>query len=73
MDSKPYIKLAKGCLILLHGLRSVHNSRKNQLYTYKSYQTHLGDSVHNKKNQLYTYLACENRPSVLTYCDSYAT
>ena len=65
MDSKSYVKLAKGFLMLPSSVTgSVHNSRTNQLYIYKTYKTCLPDSVHNsRKNQLYTSLACENRPS----------
>ena len=51
-------------------MKSVHNSRKNQLYTSKTYETRLCDSVHNsKKNQVYTNIA---NMRVFTYCDSYA-
>ena len=48
MDSQPYVKLyvklAKGCLILpslVTEFNEVYNSRKNQLYTYKTYETCL--------------------------------
>ena len=79
MDSKPYLKLAKGYLTCLHWLqsstRSVHNSRKNQLlvYTCKTYETRLPILHTILKNQLYTYLGCENRPLRFEYCDFYAT
>ena len=74
MDSKPYVKLVKGCLYCLHWLqsstRSVHNSRKNQLYT-SDLQTRLCDSAYNSsKNQLYTYLPGLGEQA---YCDSYST
>ena len=64
MDSKPYVKLAKGCLVLPSSVTEfnevcIHNSSQNQLCTYKtSYsKTRFRNSVHNsRKNQLYINL-----------------
>ena len=66
--SKPYVKLAEGCLILASSVTEFNEVYtilgQNCLYTYKTYETRLRDSVHNsRKNQLYTYLACDKRPS----------
>ena len=83
MDSKPYVKLAKGCLVLPSSVTEfnevcIHNSSQNQLCTYKtSYsKTRLRNSVHNsRKNQLYINLPSSREQlglRVFTHCVSYA-
>ena len=52
-------------------MRSVHNSRKNQLYTYKACKSTLSHSTHcgSAHNTIYTYCtAYESRPSRFMHC-----
>ena len=66
MPSQFYTQLTSYTLIRLtkHAFTILYTI--NQLYTYKTSETCLCDSVHiSRKKQLYTYLACENSIVIL--------